>query len=178
MVQTWLQRYILWERSVKWITILHLGKIDRVRALSTEKSERLVGHRSYGVEDGMIVYYNLQKERSGSLYTEKNMQISTSGSNFSLPPAANNGLGIRHRWQVTRLCWHGIADYWIIPIPVYANLQPYQYHGSVYGVIPAKTGYLKPLVNGTQRCLYQRDRVKITLNGNSYSWWWYCECQR
>ena len=28
---------------------------------------------------------------------------------------------------------------------VYANLQPYQYHGSVYGVIPAKKGFLKPV---------------------------------
>jgi hypothetical protein len=50
--------------------------------------------------------------------------------------------------------------------PVYANLQPYQYHGSVYGVIPAKTGYLKPLGEWNSEDVYVKGtRVKITLNG-------------
>jgi hypothetical protein len=49
---------------------------------------------------------------------------------------------------------------------MYKDLQPYQYHGSVYGVIPAKRGYLLPIgewnkeevvVNGT--------KIKVTLNG-------------
>jgi len=64
---------------------------------------------------------------------------------FQLTPGANNGLGIRTPME-------GDAAYvgmerQIIDndAPVYEKLQMYQYHGSVYGIIPAKRGYLKPV---------------------------------
>ena len=50
----------------------------------------------------------------------------------------------------------------------YARLQPYQYHGSVYGIIPAKRGYLKPVgAWNTQeiRCIGRR--VTVILNGET-----------
>ena len=28
--------------------------------------------------------------------------------------------------------------------PKYAKLKPWQYHGSIYGIVPARTGYLNP----------------------------------
>ena len=102
----------------------------------------------------------------GNLYTEKEYADFIFRFEFLLTPAANNGLGIRAPLK-------GDAAYVGMELqilddtaPVYADLQPYQYHGSVYGVIPAKRGYLKPLgewnyeeveVRGTQ--------IKITLNG-------------
>jgi hypothetical protein len=49
---------------------------------------------------------------------------------------------------------------------VYANLKPYQYHGSVYGVIPAKRGYLKPVGQwNEQEVIVDGTKIRIILNG-------------
>ena len=51
--------------------------------------------------------------------------------------------------------------------PIYAQLQPYQYHGSVYGVIPAKRGSLKPLGQWNyEEVIAKGTNIKIILNGN------------
>jgi len=51
--------------------------------------------------------------------------------------------------------------------PIYANLHEYQYHGSVYGVIPAKKGFLKPLGEwNNQEVIVNGTRIKVILNGN------------
>jgi hypothetical protein len=48
----------------------------------------------------------------------------------------------------------------------YKNLKPYQYHGSIYGVVPAKRGHLKPVGEwNTQEIALNGRDVKITLNG-------------
>ena len=49
----------------------------------------------------------------------------------------------------------------------YADLKPYQYHGSVYGVIPAKMGFLKPVGEwNSEEVIVQGTKVKVILNGN------------
>jgi len=48
----------------------------------------------------------------------------------------------------------------------YASLQPYQYHGSVYGVIPAKRGYLRPVGEWNQQEVrVEHPRITVILNG-------------
>ena len=87
---------------------------------------------------------------------------------FMLTPAANNGLGIRTGTE-------GDAAYMGMELqildneaPVYEKLQPYQYHGSVYGVIPAKRGYLKPLGEWNyQEVIANGDRITVILNGTT-----------
>jgi hypothetical protein len=50
--------------------------------------------------------------------------------------------------------------------PIYSQLQPYQYHGSVYGIIPAKRGFLKPLGQWNyQEVIAKGNRITVTLNG-------------
>ena len=50
--------------------------------------------------------------------------------------------------------------------PIYKNLEIYQYHGSVYGVIPAKRGFLKPVGEWNYQEVYVKgNHIKITLNG-------------
>ena len=50
--------------------------------------------------------------------------------------------------------------------PVYKDLAPYQYHGSVYGIIPAKRGFLKPLGQWNYEEIYAKgNHIKVTLNG-------------
>jgi len=49
---------------------------------------------------------------------------------------------------------------------VYRNLHEWQYHGSVYGVIAAKRGFLKPVGEwNTQEIIANGNHIKITLNG-------------
>ena len=120
---------------------------------------------SYVVEDEMIVI----KPGSGSggnLYTEKEYSDFVFRFEFQLTPAANNGLGIRAPLD-------GDAAYVGMELqilddtaPVYATLQPYQYHGSVYGVIPARRGFLKPVGEWNFEEVYIKGtQIKITLNG-------------
>jgi hypothetical protein len=107
-------------------------------------------------------------DSGGNLYTEKEYSDFIFRFEFQLTPAANNGLGIR-----TPLT--GDAAYVGMELqildntaPVYANLQPYQYHGSVYGVIPAKREYLKPVGEWNyEEVTAIGTKIKIVLNGTT-----------
>jgi hypothetical protein len=102
----------------------------------------------------------------GNLYTEKEYADFSFRFEFQLTPGANNGIGIRTPLE-------GDAAYVGMEIqvldntsPIYANLQPYQYHGSVYGVIPAKREFLRPVGQWNEEEIHiQGDRIRVTLNG-------------
>ncbi|MDD4425883.1 MAG: DUF1080 domain-containing protein, partial [Mariniphaga sp.] len=119
----------------------------------------------YFAQNGELV---VQPERGGhgNLFTDKEYRDFIFRLEFKLTPGANNGLGIRATLK-------GDAAYQGMELqildntaPIYANLHEYQYHGSVYGVIPAKRGYLKPVGEwNDQEVVVQGSRIKITLNG-------------
>jgi HEAT repeat protein len=121
--------------------------------------------QSYVVEDGMIVI-KPENDSGGNLYTEKEYADFVFRFEFQLTPAANNGLGIRASLE-------GDAAYAGMELqilddaaPVYATLQPYQYHGSVYGVIPSRRGFQKPVGEWNYQEVYVKGtQIKITLNG-------------
>ena len=51
---------------------------------------------------------------------------------------------------------------------VYKDLKQYQYHGSIYGVVPAKKGYLKPVGEwNAEEIIVKGNRIKVTLNGTA-----------
>ena len=117
----------------------------------------------YTVEDGVIVCH---PDSSGNLYTQKEYADFVLRFEFQLTDGSNNGIGLR-------VPAGGHAAYDGMEIQVldstaerYAELQPYQYHGSVYGIIPAKRGYLKPVGGwNTQEIRCVGRHVKVTLNG-------------
>ena len=119
----------------------------------------------YSPQDGMIVCQPTG-HGSGNLYTEKEYSDFILRFEFQLTPGANNGLGIR-----TPLT--GDAAYVGMELQIldneadiYKSLQAYQYHGSVYGVIPAKRGFLKPVGEwNVQEVQAIGNRIKVTLNG-------------
>ncbi len=121
--------------------------------------------QAYVVEDGIIVI-RPEQGGGGNLYTSREFADFNFRFEFLLTPAANNGLGIRAPLE-------GDAAYAGMELqildntaPVYAELQPYQYHGSVYGVIPAKRGYLKPVGEwNSEEVIVQGTKVKVILNG-------------
>lgn len=119
----------------------------------------------YALEDGCISL-NPKGGHGGNLYTKDEFGNFIYRFEFQLTPAANNGLGIRTPME-------GDAAYVGMELqildnedPVYKDLAPYQYHGSVYGIIPAKRGYLKPTGEWNyQEVIADGDNIKITLNG-------------
>ena len=118
----------------------------------------------YLPEEGAIVVH--PELSGGNLYTKDEYADFTYRFEFQLTPGANNGIGIRAPLE-------GDAAYLGMEIQVldneaekYKNLQPYQYHGSVYGVIPAKRGYLKPAGEwNREEIIAIGNKIKVVLNG-------------
>ncbi|WP_319482627.1 DUF1080 domain-containing protein [uncultured Draconibacterium sp.] len=119
----------------------------------------------YYAENGELVV-NPKAGGHGNLYTENEYSDFVFRFEFKLTPGANNGLGIRTPLE-------GDAAYVGMELqildntaPIYANLHEYQYHGSVYGTIPAKRGFLNPVGDwNTQEVVVKGTKIKITLNG-------------
>jgi hypothetical protein len=130
------------------------------------------GKDGYEVRDGAIV--SLAKGGSGNLLTEKEYSDLHLKFEFKLTPGANNGIGLR------------------IPMPeegkrldpAYAGLEiqvldddhekykgkikEYQHHGSVYGIVPAKQGHLKPVGEwNSEEIILQGKQIKVILNGET-----------
>ncbi len=121
----------------------------------------------YEVKNGEIVLNIDNGPSHGNLFTQGEYKDFIYRFEFQLTPGANNGLGIRAPLQ-------GDAAYEGMELqildddaPIYSQLQPYQYHGSVYGVIPAKRGSLKPTGEWNyEEVIVKGNIVKVILNGN------------
>lgn len=119
----------------------------------------------YIIENGNMVIYP-SNNFGGNLYTKKEYDNFVFRFEFQLTPGANNGVGIRTPLE-------GDAAYLGMEIqvldndaPVYKELAAYQYHGSVYGVIAAERGHLKPMGEWNyQEIIADGDNIKVKLNG-------------
>ena len=125
-----------------------------------------VGNKAgYLLKDG-VIEVNPEAKGGGNLYTKEEFSDFIYRFDFQLTPGANNGIGIHAPLE-------GDAAYVGMEIqvldsehPMYANLKPYQYHGSVYGIVPAKRGFLKPIGEWNQEeIMTQGSKIKVTLNG-------------
>lgn len=116
-------------------------------------------------EDGSIVC-----KPGGNLYTAQQFSNFHFKFDFKLTPGANNGVGIRAE-KGKDAAYNGMeiqiidnhADKW-------ANLQPYQYHGSIYGVVPAdqakrKTALKQPGQWNHEEIIAKGNDIKVILNG-------------
>ncbi len=122
----------------------------------------------YIIEDGDLVIRPTGKG-NGNLYTKEEYSDFNFRFEFKLTPGANNGLGIRAPLKGDA-AYAGMAELQILDndAPIYRKLEPYQYHGSAYGIIPAKRGYLKPVGEWNQEeVIVQGRRVKVILNGTT-----------
>jgi hypothetical protein len=104
----------------------------------------------------------------GNVYTADEYDDFTVRFEFKLTPGANNGLGIRAPLS-------GDAAYVGMEIqiledshPKYAGLQPYQFHGSIYGVVPAQRDCLKPVGEWNYEEVTAKGRqVTVKVNGKT-----------
>lgn len=126
----------------------------------------LVGGRGpgYVVENGLLV---CPAEGGGNLFTEKEYANFILRFEFRMEPGGNNGIGIRAPLE-------GDAAYQGMEIQILDDqhprykgwLKPEQHHGSIYGLIPARTGFLRPAGEwNEQEILADGRRIRVTLNG-------------
>lgn len=102
----------------------------------------------------------------GNLFTAKEYRDFELRFEFQLTPGANNGLGIRAPKE-------GDAAFAGMELQIldedhekYKGLKPWQVHGSIYGVVGAKRGHLKPVGEwNTQRVIVRGRQVTVFLNG-------------
>ena len=132
----------------------------------TLNSWKLVGGHGAGyvVEGGKIV---CPKEGGGNLFTEKEYENFVFRFEFLLTPGANNGIGIRAPYE-------GDAAYQGMEIQILDDgdaiykgvIRPEQYHGSVYDVIPARTGFRRPVGEWNEEEITANGRrITVKLNG-------------
>ena len=117
----------------------------------------------YVVEDGVLV---CPAEGGGNLFTQSEYANFVFRFEFRMEPGGNNGVGIRAPLK-------GDAAYQGMEIQIiddYSNrwgeLQPVQRHGSIYGAVPAKNGYLKKAGEwNAEEIKADGRRITVTLNG-------------
>jgi hypothetical protein len=116
----------------------------------------------YIVEDGAIVC----TPKGKNLMTEAIYANYVLDFEFKLPPGGNNGIGIHYPGE-------GDAAYTGMEIqvlddtaPKYKDLKEYQFHGSIYTMVPARKGHLKPVGEwNVQRITVNGDEISVELNG-------------
>lgn len=121
--------------------------------------------QSYIAEDGNIAIHP-ELGSGGNLFTKEEYSDFDFRFEFQLTPGANNGLGIRAPLE-------GDAAYVGMELQIldntadkYKDLHPYQYHGSIYGVVPAKRGFLKPVGEWNyEEVIARGPKIKVILNG-------------
>jgi len=172
------------EAKVEWIDLVTGKKIDPPKSVIADSAaaagrareegfvslfdgKTLTGWvgatKGYAAEDGKIVCL---KKGGGNLYTAKQYGDFVLRFDFKLEPGTNNGLGIRTPLKgnpayvgMELQILDNTAEKW-------SKLKPYQYHGSIYGVVPAKRGHLKPVGQwNSQEVTCRGRRVKVVLNG-------------
>lgn len=118
----------------------------------------------YVVEDGKIV---CPRGGGGNLFTEKEYANFVLQFEFKLEEGSNNGIGIRaplegdaaYQGMEIQILDHDAAVY-------KGKLKPAQYHGSIYDVVPAKTGFLKPTGEWNREEITANGRhITVKLNG-------------
>jgi hypothetical protein len=119
--------------------------------------------RGYTVEDGSLV---CPQNGGGNLYTDSEYGDFSFRFDFKLTSGGNNGVGIRAPVK-------GDAAYVGMEIQIlddsadrYRSIQPWQAHGSIYGIVPAKRGFLKPVGEWNHEEILARGRqITVILNG-------------
>lgn len=119
---------------------------------------------NYEVRDGAIV---CREGKGGVLFTEDQYDDFVVRLEFQLPPGGNNGLAIRYP-GTGRAAYDGMTELQVIDDTAeqYAKLDPRQFHGSVYAMVPAQRGYLRPVGQWNyQQVTVQGSTIIVELNG-------------
>jgi hypothetical protein len=118
---------------------------------------------NYQIVNGSI---QCKKGKGGTIFTEKKYDNFIVDFEFNLPSGGNNGLAIRYPGKGNP-AYDGMCELQILDNehPRYAKLDLRQYHGSAYGIVAAKRGFLKE--NGQwnhQTVTVEGSKIVVILN--------------
>ncbi len=156
------------DRPVEWVGLDSLAMVEEgfESLFNGADLTGWVGNTSGYIVEGGIIAVEPESEGGGNLYTEREFSDFIFRFQFKLTPDANNGLGIRTPLE-------GNAAYVGMELQIldnsaemYGSLRPYQYHGSIYGVVPARRGFQRPVGEwNTQEVMADGSHIKVILNG-------------
>lgn len=130
---------------------------------------------SYYVENGELICRDTGHTNIFSVKEYSNFILRLE---IKMDPGGNNGVGVRTK--VSKQPHIEGMEIQVLDDPYYNRgipkegkdpkewtpLKDYQHHGSIYGVVPAKTGHLKPAGQWNQEeIICDGHRLKVTLNG-------------
>lgn len=121
--------------------------------------------KGYDFENGVLV---CDEKRGGMILTEKEYADFVIRFDFKLSPGGNNGLAIRTPLGVNPA--YGGMEIQILDnrAEKHAKLQPYQYHGSIYGVVPAKREFQNPVGDwNSEEVTAKGPHITVILNGTT-----------
>ena len=144
-------------------------KVDATRMKSVFNGKDLKGWAgsvdNYMVtDDGALM---CRKGRGGTIYTKDEYGDFIAQLEIKLPPGGNNGLAIRYPGKGDT-AYVGMCELQVLDNTAkgFARLKPQQFHGSVYGQVAARRGFLRPTGEWNfQRVTVQGSRIKVELNG-------------
>jgi hypothetical protein len=119
---------------------------------------------NYEVKDGAII---CKPKKGGNIFTKAEYGDFVVRLEHRLPPGGNNGLAIRYPGKgqpsADAMCEVQILD---DTAAKYAKLDPRQYNGSAYGMVPAQRGYLRPVGEWNFMVVTVRGpTIQVELNG-------------
>jgi hypothetical protein len=119
----------------------------------------------YEVSDGVL---KCKPHQGGTIYFNTEFSDFVARVEFKLPPGGNNGLAIRYPGHGDT-AYVGMCELQILDDshPRYAtSLDPRQAHGSAYGMVAAKKGYLRPVGQWNfEEVTVKGSKIKVELNG-------------
>jgi Domain of Unknown Function (DUF1080) len=121
---------------------------------------------NYEVKDGVL---RCKPNEGGTIYFNKELTDFMARVEFKLPAGGNNGLAIRYPGRGDT-AYEGMCELQILDDadPKYAkSLDARQSHGSAYGMVAAKRGYLRPVGQWNfEEVTVKGSKIKVELNGS------------
>jgi hypothetical protein len=152
---------------------------------ATEANEILRKHGDKGFESvfngrdftgwgGPVENYEVKEEaivcrpkKGGTIYTKEEFSDFMARVEYRLPPGGNNGLAIRYPGNGDT-AYVGMCEIQVLDdtAPQYTKLDPRQYNGSAYGMVPCHRGYLRPTGEWNfEEVTIKGSTIKVELNG-------------
>jgi len=125
-----------------------------------------IGDKSgYELKDGVLI----ATPEAGHLFTKEEYGSFEFQFEFKLEEGGNNGIGVWTQPDDENPSFDGL-EIQILDNEAekHANIKPYQAHGSVYGIIPAKRGFQNPIGEWNEQAIIVDGRnIKVILNSET-----------
>ena len=145
---------------------LRLSELDSEGFVSIFNGKDFTGWQG-SLDEYEITDDTITSLKGGTLYTTRAYRDFAFKLEFKVSPGGNNGLAIRYPGRGNP-AYVGMCELQVLDntAPQYADLDPRQYHGSVYGKVAAARGYLRVVNDWNYQVVRVKDTsVQVELNG-------------